>query len=122
LQAVLALDGQEAHGHAVRAGLRQIHSQLGALVAEEGMRNLNEDAGAVASLRVAAGCATMGEVDEDLEALADNLVTLLALDVRDQPHAAGIVFIARMIEALRLRWAETAIGRCHGSLFERKSD
>jgi hypothetical protein len=61
----------------------------------------------------------MGEVDKNLKALADDLVTLLAADVRDQSHAAGIVFIARMIEALRLRLAETAIGRCHGSLFER---
>jgi hypothetical protein len=51
----------------------------------------------------------MGEVDENLKALADDLVTLLALDVRDQPHAAGIVLIPRMIEALRLRLAETAI-------------
>jgi hypothetical protein len=63
----------------------------------------------------------MGEVDEDLKALADDLVTLLAFDVCDQSHAAGIVFIARMIEALRLRLAETAIGRSHGSLFEQKS-
>jgi len=42
------------------------------------VRNLDEDAGAVAGLRIAARCAAMGEVDEDLETFADNLVALLA--------------------------------------------
>jgi hypothetical protein len=60
----------------------------------------------------------MREVDENLKPFADDFVTLLALDVRDQPHAAGIVLIARMIEALRLRRAETAIQRSHGVLCE----
>ena len=68
---------------------------------EKGVGNLDEDAGAVAGFGVAAGGAAMGEVDEDLEALADDLVALFAADVRDQSHAAGIVLIARMIEALR---------------------
>jgi hypothetical protein len=61
----------------------------------------------------------MGEVDENLESFADNLVTLLAFNVRDQSHAAGIVFIARMIEALRLGRAKRSNSRSHGSLFER---
>jgi hypothetical protein len=51
----------------------------------------------------------MGEVDENLQALADDLVALFAADVRDKAHAAGIVLIARMIEALRLRSTETKV-------------
>ena len=95
-----------------------MHAQLGALAHKKGVRNLDQDARAVAGLRVAAGRAAMGEVDEDLEALADDLVALLAANARDQSHAAGIVLIPWMIEALRLGSAETAIRRFHGSLFE----
>ena len=94
--------GQKAHGHAVSARLGQLHSQLAALAHEKGVGNLDQDAGAVAGLRVAARGAAMGEVDQHLEALADNLVALFAADVGDKPHAAGIVLIARVIEALRL--------------------
>jgi hypothetical protein len=70
---------------------------------------LNEDAGAVASLRVATRRAAMGEIDENLKALADDLVALFAAYVCDQAHAAGIVFIPWMIEALCLWSAETTV-------------
>ena len=82
------------------------------------MGNLNEDAGAVAGFRVAAGRSAMGEVDEYLDPLADDLVALFAADVGDEAHAAGIVLIPRMIEALRFRNTETAIGSVHGTLCE----
>jgi hypothetical protein len=45
-------------------------------------------------------------------------VALFAADIGDQAHAAGIVLIARMIEALRLRSAETTVGEFHGSPYE----
>jgi hypothetical protein len=51
----------------------------------------------------------MGEVNENLKAFADDLMTLFAANIRDQAHAAGIVFIAWMIEALRLRRTETVV-------------
>jgi len=47
----------------------------------------------VARCRIAPRCASMGEVDQDLKALADNLVALFAANAGDQPHAAGIVLI-----------------------------
>ena len=103
--------GRKTHGHAVGARLGQLHAQLAALAGKEDVRNLNQDAGAVAGLRVAARRAAMGEVDENLEALADDLVAFFAADAGDKSHAAGIVLIARMIEALRVRNTETAI-RC----------
>ena len=109
LQAVVFFHRQKAHGHAVGAWFGQLHAQLGALAHKEGVGNLNEDAGAVASLRIAACRAAMGEVDENLEALADDLVAFFAADVRDQAHAAGIVLIPWMIEALRLRSTETVV-------------
>ena len=42
----------------------------------------------------------MGQVDQNLEALADDLVALFPANAGHKAHAAGVVFIARMIEAL----------------------
>jgi hypothetical protein len=39
----------------------------------------------------------MRQVDQDLKPLADNLVALFSTYAGNQPHAAGIVLIARMI-------------------------
>jgi hypothetical protein len=58
----------------------------------------------------------VGEVDQDLKALADNLMALFAANVRDQSHAAGIVLIPWMIEPLWLRNALT-IRSIHGQPF-----
>jgi hypothetical protein len=58
----------------------------------------------------------MRQVDQDLKPLADDLVTLLSAYARNQPHATGIVLIARMIEPLRVRYALTAIRSFHGNL------
>ena len=64
------------------------------------MRDLDEDAGPVALQRVGAGGAAVGQVLEDLQALGDDLVALLVLDVRDEPEPAGIVLIDGVVEAL----------------------
>jgi hypothetical protein len=58
----------------------------------------------------------MGEIDQDLQALANNVVTLLAADARDQTHATGIVLIPRVIEPLRCGNAVMAIRWFHGNL------
>jgi hypothetical protein len=42
------------------------------------------------------------EILEDLEALADDFMTPGALDVGDEAHATGIVFIGRVVQALLL--------------------
>jgi hypothetical protein len=62
----------------------------------------------------------MGEVDEHLEALADDLVTFFAADIGDESHATGIMFILRMIESLRPRIAGATIHDFHGSLCEQR--
>ena len=82
------------------------------------MGNLNQDARAVAGLRIATRRAAMGQVDEDLKPLADDLVALFAANAGDQTHTAGIVLIPWVIETLRLRSAETIIRCIHGSLFD----
>ena len=105
----MLFDGQKTHGHAVSAGLGQRNVLFAAFLGEESVRNLNEDSGAVASFRIAARRAAMSEVDEHLQALADDLVAFFTADVCDQSHAAGIMFIARMIKALGAGDGETAI-------------
>ena len=42
----------------------------------------------------------MREIDEDLQALVDDGVALLAAQARDEPHAAGVMLVARIVEAL----------------------
>jgi hypothetical protein len=52
----------------------------------------------------------MDQVEQDIEALADDVVRRLSLDVRNEADTTGVVFIARVVEALALR-------KRHGSLF-----
>jgi hypothetical protein len=78
--------------------------------------NLDEDACAVARLRVATGGTAVGEVDEDLKTLADDVVAFVAANVRDQTHAAVVVLVLRMIQTLRIGDRATLIQCFHGSL------
>ena len=67
--------------------------------------NLDQDAGAVAHQRVRAHRAAMVEIDEKLQALADDAVGFLAFDVGDKAHAAGIMFVPGIVKTLFLRQA-----------------
>src|SRR5207245_10187587 len=68
-------------------------------------RLLEQEAGAVASVRLAAALAPVEQVAEDLQRLADDRVRLLACDVDDEADAAGVVLVARVVEALGGRLA-----------------
>src|SRR5262249_30495885 len=57
---LLAFHRKKDHAHAVLAGGRQGETQLGAVAGEELVRDLNKNAGAVASFRIAAASAPMG--------------------------------------------------------------
>ena len=70
---------------------------------EELVRNLHEDAGAVAGKRVGADGAAMGQILQDLEALLDDFVARPGLQVGDEADAAGIVFSLWIVESLRRR-------------------
>ena len=67
---------------------------------EEGVRHLHQHAGAVAGVDLAAAGAAMIEVLEDLDALLDDRVRLVALDVHDEADAASVMLELRVIEAL----------------------
>ena len=61
--------------------------------AEQCVGDLDQAAGAVADQRVGADRAAMIEVGEDLQAVAHDLVRLLALDVRDEADAARVMLV-----------------------------
>jgi hypothetical protein len=67
------------------------------------VRNLNQHTGAVAGLRIAAAGAAVGQVDQDLNALLNDGVSLLSADAGYKADAAGVVLGRRVIEALRGR-------------------
>src|SRR5262249_28358803 len=69
---------------------------------EECVRNLREDAGAVASARIGTNRATVLEIAENLQRVFDDLMRLAALDVGDEADAAGILVEPRVIETLRV--------------------
>ena len=67
------------------------------------MRDLNQHPRAVARLRVAAAGAAVGQVDQHLDALQDDLVGTVALDVGHEPDAAGIPLQAGIVQSLPRR-------------------
>ena len=62
-----------------------------AFAREELVRDLHQDAGAVAGARIGADRAAMFEIDENCQRILDDLVRLAALDVGDEADAAGIL-------------------------------
>ena len=67
---------------------------------EEGVRHLDEHAGAVAGVGLAAAGAAMIEVAQHLDGLLQDAVRLAALDVDDEADAAGLVLEPRIVEPL----------------------
>ena len=100
----------------VVAGLRQLEADLGRLAREEGVRDLHQDAGAVAGARVGADGAAMFEVHRMLSRVGDDLMRLLALDVGDEADAAGILFQAEVVQTLGRRTPGMFALRCRARL------
>ena len=92
--------GEEDQAGPVLAGLGKGDPGLLADLLEEGVGNLDEDAGAVAGVRLAAGRAAVVEVLEDLDRLLQDPVGLAALDVDDEADAAGVVLEPRVVKPL----------------------
>ena len=91
---------EEEHGDAVLAGVRQLDALFGHLGSEQAVRDLEEHSGAVAGERVGANGTAVGEVGECSETLVDDLSALAALDVGDEPDAAGVMIEPGVIEPL----------------------
>ena len=60
--------------------------------------HLNQDAGAVTGIDLAAARTAVLQVDQDLQRLPDDGVRASALDVSDEPDAAGVVLMSWIVE------------------------
>ncbi len=105
---------QEDHADAVFAGRRQVHALARHFLAVVLVGNLQQDARAVAHQRIGADSAPVVEVVQDAQALLNDIVALLALDVRHEADAARIVLVARVIQPLGRRHA--LVGRRFSAL------
>ena len=102
---------QEDQADAILAGRGQRDAELAALLAEKRVRHLHENAGAVAGVLLAAAGAAVLQVNEDLQRIADDVVRLAVLEIDDEADAAGIVLVARIVQALLVR--ESVAESCH---------
>src|SRR6185503_6061556 len=66
---------------------------------EQPVRELNEDARAVARQRVGAHRPAMGEIMQNLDAMGQNPVAFAIFDMRNEADAAGIMLVARIVES-----------------------
>ncbi|MNQ32176.1 hypothetical protein D3C85_455740 [compost metagenome] len=73
---------------------------LAEFVAIERVGNLDQDAGAVAHQLVRANRAAVVQVLKDLQALLDDRVAFLALDVRNESNAAGVMLVLGVVQTL----------------------
>ena len=73
------------------------------------MRDLHQNAGAVAGARIGADRAAMLEIAQDRERVVDDLVRLAALDVGDEADAAGILLERGIVKSLRRRQPGSAL-------------
>ena len=84
-------------------GLGQGKTEPFRLLGEELVRDLHQNAGAVAGARIGTDRAAMLEIAEDGERVLDQLMRLAALDVGDEADPAGILLERGIVKALRRR-------------------
>jgi hypothetical protein len=93
LQARMFFHGQERHADAVSAGFGRGEAQLPAFPYEKFVWNLDQDAGAVTGLRIAAAGSAVRQVQKNLDSLFNDVVALVAADAGDKPDPAGVVLV-----------------------------
>ena len=91
---------EKDHTHAVFAWRWQPETQAHTLGFEMGMRDLDQDPRAVTCLWIATTSSTMRKINEDFDALKNDLVSLLPGDVRDKTNPACVVLVARIVKPL----------------------
>ncbi len=97
------IDRQKYQAGAIVTCRRQCESSRGSRLAQEPIRHLNQDAGAVTGVGLAAAGAAVQQVEQDLQALLDDAVRTPALDIDHEADTARVVFVARIVETGRTR-------------------
>ena len=93
---------KEQHGHAIVALCRQNLAALLSLFTEKVMRNLEQDASAVASVLLESRAAAVLQVDQNGQCIVQNLVMALTVDIGERADATRIVVEFGAIKALLL--------------------
>ena len=93
---------EEQHGHAIVALCRQNLAALLSLFTEKVMRNLEQDASAVAGILLESRTAAVLQVDQNGQRVVQNLVMALAVDIGKRADATCIVVEFGAIKALLL--------------------
>ena len=93
---------EEQHGHAIVALCRQNLAALLGLFTEKVMRNLEQDASAVAGVLLESRAAAVLQVDQNGQCIVQNLVMALAVDIGKCADATCIVVEFGAIKALLL--------------------
>ena len=127
---LLPIGRQEAHADAVLAGARKRYARLARHQAQRRMRYLDQHAGAVAGVGIAAEGAAVVQVRQHLQGVVEHLPGTAAVHVDDEPDAAGVVFAGGIVQALTGRktgdshWLDFDRRRYRGSgaVFGRKDD
>ena len=95
--AIAPIVRQEDQAGAIRTGRRQRERDDSA---EKGVGRLDQNAGAITGVGLAAARPSVFQVDEDLQRLSDDVVRPLTFDVHDEAHTTGVVFGAGLIQPL----------------------
>ena len=66
-------------------------------LAEERIRNLDQNAGTVAQQGIVARCSAMFEIFQNQQPLLDDGVAFLVLDMGNKTDATGVMFIGRVV-------------------------
>ncbi len=98
----------------VMPGFGQRKADRLGFVHHERVRNLDQDACAVARNRVSADGAAMFQVLEDAQCVDDRCVRATPFHVRNEPDAACVELALGVIEALRGRLRRHLVGTAHG--------
>src|SRR5271166_1196539 len=80
------------------------------------MRDLHQDARSIASERIRPNGATVFKIEEDLEAVRNNLVAFDTFDIGDEAKAARIALLRGMIKPLlfgKAEWRDRAVTWMH---------
>ncbi len=114
------LHWKKGHANCILARCRQSETQRFALAHEKLMRNLNQQSRTITCFGIAPAGTAMGEIDQDLNALFDDLMTLLPTNAGDKSDATGIVLLRRIVKTLRGRQAVVCLPASQGISGEKR--